>query len=251
MFKANRGRCERLGGVWPIGSIADRLRLMNSIGDAFGWAFKDPSRLSKIVVQGLILIIPIIGWIAATGWLMMAFENARAGRNELPPAGFHLERGIGLFGVYLIYALVLNIPAWILDGIGAASTRALQNASGTYPFFSNSPLSGLGSLWSFLAGLLLDFLIPSLIVLTFHNGFAGGLDVTRVWRYATSNMSNSVIAGLIIFVTGFITAAGIIACCIGIFFTAMYSISVQAGVAAWFERQQSAPAAPPAPPLNA
>ena len=225
---------------------------MNSVGDAFGWAFKDPSWVSKIVVQALILIIPIVGWIAATGWLMMAFENARAGRNELPPAGFHLARGIGLFGVYLIYAIVLNIPAWILDGIGAATSTAVRNTSGNFSYYTNSsPLQGLGSLWSFLASLLLNFLAPSVIVLVFHNGFSGGLDVARVWRMATSNVSNSVIAGLIIFVTGFITAAGLIACCIGIFFTAIYSISIQAGVAAWFERQQAAPAAPPAPPLSA
>lgn len=220
---------------------------MNSIGDAFGWAFKDPSWLSKIVVQALILIIPIVGWIAATGWLMMAFENVRAGRNELPPAGFHLARGIGLFGVYLIYAIVLNIPAWILDAIGAATGTAVQTGSGSYAFYTSSPLSGLGSLWSFLANLVLDFLTPSLIVLVFHSGFSGGLDVPRVWRTATSNVGNSVIAGLIVFVTGIITAAGIIACCIGIFFTAMYAITVQAGVAAWFERQAAAAAPPVAP----
>src|SRR6266581_8232178 len=92
---------------------------MNSVGEAFGWAFRDPSWLGKIVVQGLILIIPIVGWIAAVGWLMLAFENARSGRDELPPAGFHLGRGIGLFGVVVIYSIVIDIPAWILDFAGA------------------------------------------------------------------------------------------------------------------------------------
>jgi len=222
---------------------------VNSVGDAFGWAFRDPSWLGKIVVQGLILIIPIVGWIAATGWLMMAFENARAGRNELPPAGFHLGRGIGIFGVYVIYSIVLNLPGSILSGIGSQGLvyrcPAASNCSYVYV---GGPLSGLGSLWGFLAGLFLDFLVPTLIVMVFHHGFAGGFDLARVWRYATSNMTNGVIGGLIIFVTGFIAAAGIIACCIGIFFTAIYAFSVQAGVAAWFERQQSAPAAPAAPP---
>lgn len=223
---------------------------MNSVGDAFGWAFKDPSWLSKIVVQGLILIIPIVGWIAAVGWLMMAFENARAGRNELPPAGFHLARGIGLFGVYVIYSIVLNIPAIILSSIGRTTATAIQQTSTSNfnTYYYSSPLSGLSSLWQLLASLFLDFLTPTLIVMVFHSGFAGGFDLGRVWRYATSNVTNSVIGGLIIFVTGFIAAAGIIACCIGIFFTAIYAFSVQAGVAAWFERQQSAPAAPVAPP---
>jgi hypothetical protein len=215
---------------------------MNSVGDAFGWAFKDPSWLGKVAVQALILIIPIVGWIAASGWLMMAFENARSGRNELPPAGFHLARGISIFGVIVIYAIVLNIPGWILSLAGGGSGFR-QRADGT-TYYYGGPLSGLGSLWGFLASLFLDFLTPSLIVIVFHSGFGGGFDLGRVWSYASSNLTNSIIAGLMIFVSGLIGFIGIVACCIGVFFTIAYSITIQAAVAAWFERVQSAPAAP-------
>src|SRR5256886_15325816 len=112
---------------------------MNSAGEAFGWAFRDPSWAGKMIVQALILIIPIVGWIATTGWLMLAFENARSGRNELPPAGFHLGRGIGIFGVYLIYGIVLSIPGFILNGIGSHTVRTSSGLS--YP--TGSPLSTL------------------------------------------------------------------------------------------------------------
>lgn len=221
---------------------------MNSVADAFSWPFRDPAWVGKLAVQALILIIPIVGWIAALGWLMMAFDNLRNGRQELPPAGFHLGRGIALFGVLFIYGIVLNIPAWILDGAGAASTHVSTATSSTVNFYYNSsPLSSLGSLWSFLAQLLLDFLLPSLIVLVYHSGFGGGFDLGRVWRLATSNVSNSVIGGIVIFVAGIIGFLGIIACCIGIFFTLAYATLIQAGVAAWFERVQSAPPAPAAP----
>jgi hypothetical protein len=84
-------------------------------------------------------------------------------------------------------------------------------------------------------------------VLTARNGFSGGLDIQRVWAMATGQMNNSIIGGLIIFVGGIIAALGIIACCIGVFFTITYSIAIQAGVAAWFDRMQAAPAAPAAP----
>jgi hypothetical protein len=215
---------------------------VNSVGDAFGWAFKDPSWLGKIAVQGLITIIPIVGWIASSGWLMMAFENARAGRNELPPAGFHLARGIGIFGVVVIYGIVLNIPGYILSGIGGAGFRT--HANGTTYYYNGGPMSTLGSLWGFLASLFLDFLVPSLIVIVFHSGFGGGFDLGRVWSYATSNLSNSIIAGLMIFVSGLIGAVGFIGCCIGVFFTIIYAATIEAGVAAWYERVQSAPAAP-------
>lgn len=214
---------------------------MNSVGDSFGWAFRDPAWLGKGAIQGLITIIPIVGWIATVGWLMMSFENARSGRNELPQAGFHLARGIGFFGVYIIYAIVLNIPSFVFNSIGS---RTVTTSSG----FSYATGSPLGSLWQLLAGLFLDFLTPTLIVMVFHHGFGGGFDLGNIWKYATSNLTNSVIGGLIIFVSGLIAGVGIIACCIGIFFTIVYAASIQAAVAAWFERQQSAPAAPAMPP---
>lgn len=213
--------------------------LVNSLGDAFAFPFRDPGWAGKIVVQALILIIPIVGLIATAGWMLMTFDNLRAGRQELAPAGFHLSRGIGLFGAWFIYALVLAIPGGILNGIGSS-----MNANHA---FTGSPLTGLGSLLNLAAQLFLSFLLPSIIVMTYHHGFAGGLDVQGVWRLATSNTNNSVTAGLMMFVAGIIAAAGIVACCIGVFFTGAYAAAVMIGVASWFERQQAVPAgAPPA-----
>ena len=212
---------------------------MNSLGDALGFPFRDPGWLGKIVVQGLILIIPIVGLIAAAGWMLMTFDNLRAGRQELAPAGFHLSRGIGLFGVWLIYAIVLSIPGDVLNGIGSG-----MNANHS---FSGGPFAGLGALLGFAAQLLLYFLLPSIIVMTYHRGFSGGMDVQGVWRLATSNVNNSVMAGLMMFVAGIIAALGIVACCIGVLFTGAYAAAVMTGVASWFERVQAAPAgAPPA-----
>src|SRR5690348_15061412 len=128
---------------------------MNNVGDSFGWAFRDPQWAGKMLLQGLIAIIPIVGWIAMTGWLMMAFENARSGRNELPPAGFHLERGIAIFVVFLVYGIVLNIPGIILltaGGIASGHSQSIFNAG--------SPLSSLGYLLSTAASLLFRFMSP-------------------------------------------------------------------------------------------
>jgi hypothetical protein len=212
---------------------------VNGLGDALGFPFRDPGWLGKIVVQGLILIIPIVGLIAAAGWMLMTFDNLRAGRQELAPAGFHLSRGIGLFGVWLIYAIVLSIPGDVLNGIGSG-----MNANHS---FSGGPFAGLGALLGFAAQLLLYFLLPSIIVMTYHRGFSGGMDVQGVWRLATSNVNNSVMAGLMMFVAGIIAALGIVACCIGVLFTSAYAAAVMTGVASWFERVQAAPAgAPPA-----
>jgi Protein of unknown function (DUF4013) len=206
---------------------------VSSAGDAFAFPFRDPGWVGKIVVQGLILIIPIVGLIATAGWMLMTFDNLRAGRQELAPAGFHLSRGVGLFGAWFIYAVVLSLPGDILNGM---SSRVNANQP-----FAGSPSTGLGSLLGLAAQLLLYFLLPSIIVMTYHHGFSGGLDVLGVWRLATSNMNNSVIAGLMMFGAGIIAALGIVACCVGVFFTGAYAAAVIIGVASWFERVQSAP----------
>jgi hypothetical protein len=220
---------------------------MNSVGDSFGWAFRDPQWPGKLLVQGLIAIIPIVGWIAMTGWLMMAFENARNGRNELPPAGFHLERGIAIFVVFLVYGVVLNIPALVLYVIGGATASAGNGSNAAA--VAGSSLFSLAGLLSFAGGLFFRFLIPSLIVHTYHGGFAGGFDLARVWSLATLNVTNSIIAGLIIFVASLIGGVGFL-CCIGFIFTIPYENTINAGAAAWFERQQAAPAGPPAAPAT-
>jgi hypothetical protein len=218
---------------------------MNTLGEAFAYPFRSPGWAGKMLLQGLIVLIPIIGWIAMTGWLMMAYENARAGRKELPPAGFHLARGIEIFLIFFIYGFVLNIPTWILFGAGGIVSGANSNGIN-----AGSPLTGLGFLWSFLAGLFLQFLVPSLIVNTYHGGLAGGLDVARVWRLARVNLTNSVSAGVIVWVTSIIGSLGFAICFIGIIFTIPYENTITAAAAAWFERSQSAAATPPPAPAT-
>jgi Protein of unknown function (DUF4013) len=210
---------------------------VNSVGDAFGFVFRDPKWVEKILIQGLILIVPIVGLIATAGWMLMTLDNIRAGRQEIAPAGFHLSRGIGLFGAWFIYSFVLSLPGDVLSGLGSA-TSANHNYSGP-------SVSALGSLLGLAAQLLLYFLLPSIIVMTDRRGFSGGMDVDGVWRLATSNMNNSVMAGLIMFVAGIISVVGIVACCVGVFFTGAYAAIVMTGAASWFERQHTLPAAAP------
>src|SRR5919109_1462835 len=94
---------------------------MSSVGDSFAWPFQDPGWFGKMILQGLIAVIPIVGWIAMVGWLMMNIDNFRAGRRELAPAGFHLSRGVGLFFVFLIYGLVLGVPGFVLGIVGGTN----------------------------------------------------------------------------------------------------------------------------------
>jgi Protein of unknown function (DUF4013) len=215
---------------------------VTSVADSFSWPFQDSAWFSKMVVQGLISIIPIVGWIALTGWLALTIDNYRAGRRELPPAGFHLERGIPLFVVLLVYAIAISIPIFLLY-VGAGVGR-------------NGALSGLAGLINLALTLLFAFLAPSIIVHTYRGGISGGFEVNAIWQTATANTSNTIVAGLLVYVARLIGGLGFLLCCVGALFTIPYSIAITAGIVTWYESTQpgagpmaqSAPPPPPAPP---
>jgi hypothetical protein len=198
---------------------------MNSVGDAFPFPFRSPGWLGTVVLQGLILIIPIIGQISLLGWMLVTLDNLREGRQELAPAGFHLSRGIRLFGVELIYGIGLSIIPAILETIGA-SLMQQGNSAGTALF-------ALGNLLSAVVFLLVAFLLPALILVTYERGFGAALDVRAVWRLATANVSNTIIAALLIIVTHVIAAVGLVLCFVGVYFTTVYAYGVTAGTGAF------------------
>ena len=219
---------------------------MNSAGDSFSWPLQDPQWASKILIQGLINLIPIVGWIATIGWAMLLMDNYRAGRRELPPAGFHLERGIALFVIWLVWAIVINIPANLLRGAANANDSAA--------------LASLAGLVGLAVALLLGFLAPSIVLHTYRSGFSGGFDLAGIWATAMANPTNSIIGGLLIWVASVIAWFGVIICCVGAIFTFPYGAAVVGGVVTWFagvtgsagtSMTPAPPAAPPAAPPTA
>jgi hypothetical protein len=208
---------------------------MNSIADSFGWPFQDPGWFGKMILQGLIGIIPIVGWIALCGWLMITIDNYRAGRQELAPAGFHLGRGIEVFVVFLVYGIVVGIPGALLTNFGAA-----LNSSG---------LTSLGGLVNLVLWLFLAYLTPALILFTYRGGISGGFDVSRIWHTVTVNTSATFPAAVVIVVAEFISGLGAILCLVGLLFTIPYAAAIAAGTATWYERAiaGATPASPPGP----
>ena len=72
---------------------------MDRIGDAFVWPFRDPDWLGKVVIIGLILLIPIVGGINGLGWMLATIDRLRKGEQRLTPANFdYLGRGVQRVG---------------------------------------------------------------------------------------------------------------------------------------------------------
>jgi hypothetical protein len=232
---------------------------MTNVGNSFSLPFKDPQWFSKFLVIGLIMLIPIVGWINMTGWMLATLDNYRQGRTDLPPAGIHyIGRGANVFIVGLVYgvviALIFLVPLTLLllalmaPGLSAGIP---PDTLGTSPaLVAMSPVLGGGGL---VIGIIEYTFLPAVVLNTERGGIGGGLNVVAVWRIAAANWKHSLIAGLLIYVAYFIGGFGVYACCVGLVVTFPYSTAVVAGILryyeATFEPVQAVP--PPAGPPTA
>jgi hypothetical protein len=215
------------------------------ITEAFTWPLRDPEWPAKLLIIALTLLIPIVGAINGIGWMLAALDRLRAGEEKLPPANLtYLGRGIRVFAVQLIYglivvaiALVIFVPAVILSikqGQGSASPAFIGVALLIY-------LVGFGVIT--ILRLAVEFAMPAIVLATDQGGISGGLQVDAVIRRCRINLTNTLIAGLMLIAASFVGSLGIIVCGIGVLFTVAYALAMQAWIIRSFELGSHAAAA--------
>lgn len=211
---------------------------MERVTDAFVWPFRDPEWPRKLLIIALTLLIPIVGGINGLGWMLATLDRLRAGEETMAPANLgYIGRGFRLFVVQLVYglavsavALLIYLPAVLMavsQGKGEANTGLIALA-----LFLNVLAFGVAT----IGALVLTFASPAYVLATDHGGIAGGLNVRDVLRRSRANLTNTLIAGLMLIAAGFVSSLGSIACVIGIFFTAAYGLAMQAWIYRSFEQ---------------
>jgi hypothetical protein len=222
---------------------------INSAADALGWPFRDPQWVTKILLMGLINIIPIVGQMALLGWVLNSVDNLRQGRQELAPAGFSgLGRGARLFVVILVDILALIVLYGILL-IGGTSMTGSDNSGARV---LGVILTLLGIIVYYGGLLAFSLLLPTIALTTDRGGIGAGLNAPAIIRRALSNPGTYLMAGLFSLIASIIAGFGVIACIVGVLFTTAWSYAVLAGLVYWLERNQGGSmamqAAPPPPP---
>ncbi len=210
---------------------------MDRITDAFVWPVRDADWVRKILIIGLILIVPILGAINGLGWMLATIDRLRAGDQTLAPASFRfLGRGFELFVVNLVYVAVIGLVLGALF----VPTLALSSAQGNRG--SNTALLALAVLLNvvvFSVGTLLSrgfyFAMPAIILGTDEGGIAGGLNVAAIYRRMRLSPINALIAGLMLIAAGFVSQLGIVVCAVGVLFTSAYGLAMQAWIVHSFE----------------
>lgn len=197
---------------------------MLTFGDSFGWAFRDPQWGRKLILQGLVGLIPIVGQIALFGWVMQCLDNLRSGRQELPEPGFPLGRGITAWLPVFVLGLIAYIIPQIFIGIGGGMEAASYYSGGAGA--GAGILIGFGGLLRFVLSLITAFMLVPLFAYAYEGGMGAAFNYPNVIRRAIQNPAASAL-GL---VAGFIAGIGAILCYVGLFLTYGYGMSIIAGL---------------------
>ena len=210
---------------------------MERITDAFVWPTRDPQWVSKTLITAAILIIPIVGSMAALGWLVGSLRNLRRGDERLAAAGFdNLGVGARLFVVFLVYSFAIYVAGMIAFVPGLALSAAASGNNGPAVLIIPALLLyvlGYG-VWT-LGFLALNFLTPAIVIATEEGGIGAGFNVARVFKRVRLNPTNTLIAGLMLIAAGIIGSLGIVACFIGVLATLAYSFAIQAWIIRSYE----------------
>ncbi len=180
-------------GRWWWDGMRWRSRAVEGRLDLF-WFTSTPDWLPRVIVTGLIGLIPIIGSINLLGWTLTATDMVRGGWKELPPAGFqHLERGVPPFIAGLVYGLVLSVVFVLMAVLAVAFA-----ASGRTGFVVIAILIGLVALlvlvgW-WLAAL---YLLGALLIGSDRLGIGWALDPRKLFALGRANHHASLHVALI------------------------------------------------------
>jgi len=212
-------------------------------GKAFTYVFEDKNWMMKVLVGGLISLIPIAGIILVIGYMLTAMKNIADGQAEPLPEwsnfGEFFMKGLYAF----VGVLILFIPVIVLACCVGILTTFAGGAAGSTMSSSSSAQSAGGAvasiigivsicvncligLYSLVVGLSLYAPLTRFAMsanqLSLFWDFKGNFD------FIMKNVTNYLIALVVAWVASFVAGFGIILCFVGVFFTTFWSSLVAA-----------------------
>ena len=195
----------------------------------FSFVFDDPRWLPKILVGGLFYLLAflIIGIFFILGYLARLARNVIAGvAHPLPEwddLGEYFGEGLRLVGVAFVWILpiVILVVMMVIPTVFLAESNneTAENIGGCLA----------GTMWCliFPLSLAVTFFMPaSLLMAAVERRFGAAFEFDRIWPFIRKNIGDYLLAIVVYFVARFIGGTGIILLCIGVIFTAFWSMCI-------------------------
>lgn len=205
------------------------------IGKAFGFVFEDEKWVSKVLIGGLLLFVPIFGQFVVYGYMLKVAQNVAQGNPRPLPEwtdfGDLFIRGLYYIVINIVYfiPLILVYCAYYIVLIGATASGNRGTSSGL------TALSAIGGLFACVFGILILVLaiVCSMLSYAGHaryvatNSLSEALKVGEVFKAVRTRPAPWLVLLLVGLLAGIVGGLGIIACGVGVLFTGFYAICIQ------------------------
>lgn len=226
------------------------------IGKSFSYVFEDQQWLRKVLIGGVINLIPIVNF-AATGYWLEETRRVYEGR-ELPLPewdnfGGYFMKGLVSFVATLIYSipaiLVYCCAFLVLPMVTGGTTDGGRRPSG-----GGGPIESIATIAFACAGCLIALYVIALILFlpalfvryALTEQFGAFFQFGPAWQLIQTNVGGYVMAVVVFIIAATIAGiVGSIACGIGAAFTGFWASLVGAYLFGNFAK--GAPVAPPVP----
>jgi hypothetical protein len=209
------------------------------IGSSFTYMFQDKNWIKKILIGGVVGIIPIVNF-AAIGYLIQIIRNVRGGQSlplpEWDDFGKYFMDGLWVFLIFLVWAIPLILVA-CLQGVSGALAAENQDLATVLLACFNC----LTVLWSLVLGIA----APAILARYAEVGqFMAGFQFSELFSFISANVGSYVVVLLLMWDVALIASLGVILCVVGIIFTQFWSYLVTGNLIGQLaaQRQASAPA---------
>lgn len=198
------------------------------IGKAFSFVFDDENWIVKVLIGGVLSLIPIVGQLLVSGYGLEVMKNAIRGQSTPLPEwddwGGKLVKGIMAFIIGFVYALPIVILGGcfglLMAAIGATGSEDAANVVGS---LGGICFGGLAFLYSIPMALAL----PSALGRYLETGDLGAaFRFGEVFALVRDNVGIWIIVLVLAWLANLIGSFGIILCVVGVFFTAFWATLV-------------------------
>lgn len=195
------------------------------IGASFSYMTADPQWMNKVVIMGLVTMIPVAGYLVFFGWMREIFERAQEGRKELPALDFgsQLEKGIAPFVAMLGPMVAMMVGMFGLQLIMLPFALLSEALRGTAVEGVAAVLVGLFSMLIMLVMMVAMFVISAVVPETMRRGMRGEMMPIFSPKASFVAIKNNASAYLMVLVGGFafnmVSQVGVFVCIVGMFLT--------------------------------
>lgn len=195
------------------------------IGKAFTYVLDDENWIKKILIGGVVTIIPIVNLIAA-GYGLRVLKNVAQGEEKPLPEwddwGGDFMKGLMVAIGGIIYAL----PVILLTILSAIVTAISADQYGNVSGFGATCLFGTQCL-SILWGIAMALWMPAAMIrYALTDDFGAFFRFAEIWALISGNLGAYGMAILTMIIASIAGSLGMIVCIVGVIFTSFYATLV-------------------------